>query len=141
MYDRWVKKPNTAEEAETHMHEYTQAGFPGALFSSDGVHVTSERVHARLKNLHLGPKESHTARAYNATVNHRRRVLYTTRGAPSSWNDKILVGFDDLLVGIENRRSCSSSPTAWAGRGSTSTVAFIRSWTTANPTAPRSSPR
>lgn len=102
MYDRWVKKPNTAEEAETHMHEYTQAGFPGALFSSDGVHVTSERVQARLKNLHLGPKESHTARAYNATVNHRRRVLYTTRGAPSSWNDKILVGFDDLLVGIEN---------------------------------------
>ena len=102
IYDKWVKMPMTAAEAETHMHEYTEAGFPGAPFSSDGVHVMSERVQARLKNLHLGPKESHTARAYNATVNHRRRVLHTTRGAPSSWNDKILVSFDDLLRGIDN---------------------------------------
>lgn len=101
MYDRWVIMPTTADEAATHMAEYTKAGFPGCPFSSDGTHVMSEKIQARLRNVHLGPKEAHTARAFNTTVNHRRMILNTTRGAPSTFNDKILVNFDDLLCGIE----------------------------------------
>lgn len=102
MYDRWVTMPQDAADAEAHLHEYGQAGFPGCPFSSDGTHVVSEKIQARLKNIHLGPKESHTARAFNMTVNHRRKILNTTRGSPSAFNDKILVNFDDLLCGIDS---------------------------------------
>jgi hypothetical protein len=48
----------------------------------------------------MGYKMSHTARTYSITVNHRRRILSTTRGHPSRWNDKTLILFDDFSRGI-----------------------------------------
>ena len=44
----------------------------------------------------------HTARTYNITVNHRRRILSTTTGHPSRWNDKTLVRFDKFVSGIHD---------------------------------------
>ena len=35
------------------------------------------------------------------TVNHRRRILGSTRGHPGSWNDKTVVLFDDFLMDIK----------------------------------------
>mmetsp|Transcript_55611 Transcript_55611/g.126407 ORF Transcript_55611/g.126407 Transcript_55611/m.126407 type:complete len:530 (+) Transcript_55611:324-1913(+) len=98
MYDKYVVAPTTAAEAEEHMHEFEEAGFPGCPLSSDGTHVVGEKIQARLKNQHIGGKESHTARAYNTSVNHRRRILFSTRGSPSSWNDKTLVLFGSFLA-------------------------------------------
>jgi hypothetical protein len=40
---------------------------------------------------------SHTARTYNITVNHRRRILSTTNGHPARWNDKTLALFDPFM--------------------------------------------
>lgn len=34
------------------------------------------------------------------TVNHKRRILYTTSGFPGRWNDKTIVTFDEFLLGI-----------------------------------------
>jgi hypothetical protein len=45
---------------------------------------------------------THTARTYNVSVNHRRRILYTTSGHPARWNDKTLVLFDDFAGGIHS---------------------------------------
>jgi hypothetical protein len=44
---------------------------------------------------------SHTARTYNVTVNHRRRILSTTGGHPATYNDKTLVLFDNFVRGIQ----------------------------------------
>jgi len=43
-----------------------------------------------------------TTRAFNITVNHRRRILSTTKGYPGRWNDKTLVTFDDFMRGIQD---------------------------------------
>ena len=47
--------------------------------------------------MNLGYKLAHTARTYNMTVNHRRRILNTTKGHPARCNDKTLVLFNDLI--------------------------------------------
>jgi hypothetical protein len=59
-----------------------------------------EKCSARIRNAHLGPKLSGTARTYNATVNHRRQILHTTSGHPCRWNDKTLILFDTFAGGI-----------------------------------------
>jgi len=41
-----------------------------------------------------------TACTYNLIVNHARRILSTSRGHPGSWNDKTLVLFDDVAMGL-----------------------------------------
>jgi hypothetical protein len=56
-----------------------------------------ERVNYRFRQSHMGFKMSHTARTYNITVNHRRRILATTQGHPARWNDKTLSLFDDFM--------------------------------------------
>ena len=40
---------------------------------------------------------THTARTYNITVKHRRRILATTQGHPARWNDKTLSMFDNFM--------------------------------------------
>jgi len=100
LFDKWVVAPRTAEEAAEHTAEYEEAGLPGCIGSSDGTHIVAEKVQARLKNAHLGAKESHTARAYNLTCNHRRWILNTTRGCPSSFNDQNMQVTDSLLVAL-----------------------------------------
>lgn len=37
------------------------------------------------------------SRSYNMTVNHRRRILGTTKGHPARWNDKTLQLHDSFL--------------------------------------------
>ena len=70
------------------MGECSVAGFPGAVGSIDATHVILERIPNKHRQLHLGFKSTHTARAYNITVNHRRQILATTTGHPARWNDK-----------------------------------------------------
>ena len=65
-------------------------GFAGCCGSMDGVHVLLEQVTHRLKQYHDGPKLKQSARSFNVITNHRRRMLSSTRGHPSRWNDKTL---------------------------------------------------
>jgi hypothetical protein len=71
-------------DTATHQHEFAQAGCHGAIGSTDAVHATLEKVQKTTRNSHLGCKLSHTARTYNVTMNHRRRILSTTEGHPAS---------------------------------------------------------
>ena len=100
LYSRFVVSPSTYSAAQTHIKEYKMAGFPGAVGSTDATHVILERVRNRNRQAHLGFKSSHTARAYNITVNHRRRILSTTAGHPARWNDKTLQLFDPFMEQI-----------------------------------------
>ena len=81
------------------MHEIKQAGLNGAVGSTDATHVVAEKCSYGLQNNHMGGKMKHTARTYNIAVNHRRRILSTTTGHPSRWNDKILVRVDKFVTG------------------------------------------
>jgi hypothetical protein len=100
LFDRYVVTPTTAEQAAPHMHEMNLAGFHGCCGSADATHVMMERCCHRLKQQHQGPKLNLPSRTYNITVNHRRRILYTTTGHPARWNDKTIQLFDRFMMGI-----------------------------------------
>ena len=102
LFDAYVVMPTNAEEAEAHMHEMALAGFVGCCGSADATHVLMERCSYRLRQAHEGYKLQGTARSFNMTVNHRRRILFSTNGHPSRWNNKTLVLFDDFMRGIRN---------------------------------------
>ena len=108
LYSKYVLCPQSSEELKSCEKEYTMAGFPGCIGSTDASHVIIESCPYRLRQLHLGYKLAHTARTYNITVNHRRRILNTTFGHPARFNDKTLVMFDtlinDLKKGCYNER-------------------------------------
>ena len=105
LYNKFIEAPTTAEQAADHTWEFTQAGFPGAIGSTDATHVMLEKVSHRMRQAHLGFKMCHTARTYNVTVNHRRRILSTTSGHPARWNDKTLVLFDTLANSLRDGSS------------------------------------
>jgi Plant transposon protein len=106
MYNEYVVAPSTLEEANLHMKEFTEAGFPGFIGSvAAATHITMMRCpHAR-SNQHKGPKESLPARTYNLTVNHRRQILNSTHGHPCRWNDKTIILFDKLSMDIRKGKT------------------------------------
>lgn len=102
LYDKYVRSPETHADAQSHTGEYQLAGFPGAVGSTDATHVLIERLECRFRQSHIGFKMAHTARTYNVTVNHRRRILTSTKGHPARWNDKTLATFDDFMQKIND---------------------------------------
>ena len=100
LYPIHVKYPTTANEMKTQTKEYEVAGFHGAFGSMDACHIIMEKCSHRLKQNHLGGKSKHTCRSFNLTCNHRRQTLHTTPGHPARWNDKTIVLYDKLAVGM-----------------------------------------
>jgi len=100
LYRKHVTIP--AEDAlENNSFEYSVAGFHGAIGSMDGTHVIQWCVSFKQQNMHLGWKDKHTTRTYNLTCNHRRRILCTTKGHPGTYNDKMLVRFDEVITAVK----------------------------------------
>ena len=104
LYNKYVVSPTTTSELRDCETEFKMAGFPGCIGSTDATHIVTERCPKRLCQLHLGYKVACTARTYNITVNHRRRVLGTTTGHPARFNDKTLVLFDQFVQKVHNDR-------------------------------------
>lgn len=98
----YIKMPQTAVEARTHMVEMTSAGLNGCIASADATHVGMERCPFRLSNLHAGPKLKMPSRTYNIAVNHRRQILSSTPGHPARWNDKTIQLFDEFMLQVRN---------------------------------------
>lgn len=95
-YPLKVKPPSTEADIRSAMSEYTKAGFPGAIGSTDCVHVWWDRCSASEKVLSTG-KEKYPTRVYEMTVNHRRQIYSTTGGDFGSYNDKTVVKFDGFV--------------------------------------------
>ena len=100
LYEKYVNAPQTFDEAKRHMAEFTEAGLAGSVGSSDCTNIVSEKIEYNLRNNHLGPKSSHTARTFSLTANHRKRILHSTKGGPARWNDQMMVRFDQFVSGI-----------------------------------------
>jgi DDE superfamily endonuclease len=102
LFPKWVVPPTTAADAIPHLHEMRQASFDGCLGSMDATHILHERVLHAQKQSHSGFKLAGAARSYNITVNHRCRILWTTSGHPSRWNDQTLVKFDSFATSLHD---------------------------------------
>jgi len=100
LYNRFVVIPETSQEAFS--KAYTMAGFPGCIGSMDASHVLSERLPQDQQQSHLGYKLPGTARTYNLVVTHERKILCSTFGHPSRWNDKTLVRYDKLAMKLRS---------------------------------------
>ena len=100
----YVRMSETAEEYHGHRHEYEVGGLSGAGYSTDGTNVILWRCEHNLKQANIGFKDTHPARTYNVSVNHRRQILHSTRGHPGKWNDKTLAMFDEFLCGIHDNK-------------------------------------
>lgn len=102
LYAKYVIAPASSDEAQNHMKEFLAAGFPGCIGSMDATHIQMHKCPNLWRLAHKGFKMSHTARTYNITVNHRRRIISSTTGHPARWNDKTLVRYDKLAVDMKN---------------------------------------
>ncbi|CAB9517844.1 Plant transposon protein [Seminavis robusta] len=100
LFQKYVSHPVNAEQYRTHQHEFNMGGLHGAAWSSDATNVIMWRCTHNLKQANTGFKQSHPARSYNLTCNHRRQILHTTKGHPSRWNDKTLAYHDEFLYSL-----------------------------------------
>ena len=100
VYDEFVQTTNTKEELKRCEREFAMAGLPGCVGSSDATHVLLEFCIFRLRQLHLGYKLAHTARTYNMNMDHKKRILSTTKGHPARFNDKTLVLYDEFVQSL-----------------------------------------
>ncbi len=87
LYPTFVVVPQAAEEAQTHMVDFSKAGCHGCVGSSDATHIAVEKCSYRLQQNHLGGKTKSTTRTFNFTVNHHHHIISTTPGYPGRWND------------------------------------------------------
>jgi hypothetical protein len=104
LYKKWVLTAVNLPKAMLNMKEYSVAGFPGCVGSSDCTHIVTDQCEYNLKNNHLGAKNSLTTRTFNLTCNHRHRILHTTYGGPGRWNDQTMVWLDSFIGGIRDGR-------------------------------------
>jgi len=121
----YVRMPKTADQFQTHRHEFNVGGLWGCGFSADATNVVMWRCQHNLKQAHSGFKSSHPTRSYNVCVNHRGRMLSSTTGHPSRWNDKTLAWFDDFMCGTHKGKLLDDSTfdlLYWAGEPGKSDV-------------------
>ena len=106
-FERYVVAPSNKVDVEANSKEYGIAGLPGCMGSQDATHIGMHRCQYRLRQYHNSYKLPMPTRTYNLTVNHRRRILSSTRGHPGRWNDKTLVLYDKLSTDLRDGRKYS----------------------------------
>jgi len=87
------------EELRRLMEVYDRLGLTGAVGSIDCTHIHWDRVPKDLLPLYVG-KEGYPTIAYEVIVDHNRKILYTTRGFPGSFNDKTICKYDAYVNGL-----------------------------------------
>ena len=102
MQDRYVRIPKNKEEIERCMQVYSKLGLNGCIGSMDATHIQGGRIPAALAQAHISFKLKHPARSYNITVDHKRRILFSTRGFPGRYNDQSIVRYDDFFCQISD---------------------------------------
>ena len=106
LYDKYVVTPMTLEDAEARSC-VCKAGFPGCVLSTDATHVALDNCLHWLKHIHKDFKLALLSRTYNISVNHRKCILHSSSGHPTSWNDKTLQRFDNFMAGVKSGETLS----------------------------------
>lgn len=89
----FVAPPQTAQEIRNVTGVYKRLGFPGAIGSVDCVHVRWDKCPFSLRSSCKG-KEGYPSLAYEAVVDHHRRIHSVTKSHYGARNDKCIVKFD-----------------------------------------------
>ena len=98
LFNRFVVAPTLDADPTDSFEEFSTAGMPGCIGSTDACHVGMLNCPNQLALHNSGFKMSMTTRTFNLTANHRRQILSTTSGHPGRWNDKTPVWFDDFVM-------------------------------------------
>jgi hypothetical protein len=104
LYDKYIVTPTNSNELKQHTKEMEEAGLNGCIGSVDATHIGMLRCPASRWNQHKGPKEGFPARSYNLVVNHRRKIISSTTGHPSRWNDKTITLHDKFLCNVQRKQ-------------------------------------
>jgi hypothetical protein len=102
LYKKWIFTPVNLPEAKSNMHEYSKAGFPGCVGSSDCTHVITNCCEYNLKNNFLGANSSLTTRTFNLICNNHCRIFHSTNGGPGRWINQTMVWLDLFVSGIHD---------------------------------------
>jgi hypothetical protein len=93
-----VRLPDATDNEELMNNgvEYDLAGFPSCIGSIDVVHIRQWLISSNLKIAATG-KEKFSSRAFEVMVNHRRKVLSSTKEFYGATNDKQSLSLMALL--------------------------------------------
>ena len=98
----FLKEYNTrVQKVQFNLREYETLGFPGCVFSTDGVHIGWHNCPSTWRSIFAG-KEKVPTIAFNVTANHRRFIHGVSAGHPGTRNDKSISWFDDLIQSVRN---------------------------------------
>lgn len=96
------EKKSTKSRATLRLEQAASADAERASGNSNGIAgARGITVGGSLRDF-KGFKSKFATVAFNVTVNHRRRILYSTKGHPGRYNDKTLQLFDDLFCGLHD---------------------------------------
>ena len=90
LYERYVVFPTSFEEAKTHMKEFTIAGLPGAMGSTDASHILLWNCEYNLRNNHIGGKSKNTTRKVWLTCCALHNWLLEIDGLDKDWDSVAL---------------------------------------------------
>ena len=101
LWDKFCSPPKTDAEIERTMGIYKRVGLPGAIGSTDCVHIRWERCPAGDRFHHKG-KEGFTTLSYELTCDHTSKIIAVTKGHPGARNDKTIVLFNGFVSSIHS---------------------------------------
>ena len=101
LYNNHVTVPASTTPPSEWESLFKQAGFPGCIGSSGATHVGMLKCHSWATINHKGHKLNVPSRTYNTTVSHTRQILGTTFGHPSTWNDKTVILYDEVVRNVK----------------------------------------
>ena len=94
LYHKYVIVSATKTDCAKFESEFLLAGFNGRMGYFDGTHIGMHSCASWAAHNHLCHKLNILLRTYNMTVTHWRKILGSTSGHPSIWNDKTIAIFD-----------------------------------------------
>ena len=103
LYHRYVTVPTTTDDPSTFEELFASAGINGCIGSSDATRIDMLSCAYWATNNQLGHKLSVPSRTYNMMVSHCCQILLgSTCGHLSTWNDKTIILYDELIWGVNN---------------------------------------
>jgi hypothetical protein len=94
-------KPPTGEAKQMHMDLFSLCGFPGAVASTDCVHVRWWTCPAGWRAACEG-KEGFPTLGYNVSATHDKYIIHAPPGMPGSNNDKTNVLYDKFVQSLRH---------------------------------------
>ena len=102
-YAEWVKWPE-GEELQQMLSTYANLGMPGAVASTDGVHVPWNNAPAGNQYLYVG-KEHFPSLAANMSCGHNLKFYACTPLFGGGTNDKTMARWDDFMQAIHRKQA------------------------------------